>query len=785
MKYSIIIPTYDNVCDLYKCIESIRKYSKGCETDYEIIVVLDGLFQKHEGFLQEYSDKVILTDNDSGFAKSVNKGIKHAEGDYIVLLNDDTLVSPEWLQRLEKGLSIQSSKPVTIVAPTSNYAVGQIQQTKSSVNEHNYIQYCDSLSQSDHFSGSGIISGFCMMLKNVPSDWWADALGNKLLDEQFNNGCEDIDLCINNFIHGNLCVVNTNLFIYHKGSVTIDKHFPELDRGNRNHLNLVRKWAPYFTRPQKVAAVYRISLQTDTDVDMFKQSVLKTQTLVDDIFVIDNNSLGGGAAFNKICIFDKLGIKNVRHYSRDNDDRIDRKELIDWVRDEGYEWIMSLEHDEIFEDSCTRKDIQRLIHNPSPLVHCYTFPIYSLWNNLSSWRKDNIFGKLHAIKLGRVTPKSEESIDCVDSIPSVIPITPADFMSHSTLRINHHGFLNKELREDSFNSLEKSTEKMLTEDNANLFKSSAVSLCGYKSDNSIDVCTIMKNEETNLLSYMTAYYSIGRDVILVDTGSTDNSVELAQLLGAKVIERHDINNNLAEMRNEYLNISKSTWIFQVDLDESCDSLYMISRLLNSSISNWMFRIHNYRQGVEDVCHSETIRLFKNTNGLNYKGRVHEILDISDAYPENSVEYAPFILVNRGFLGNTDAIRSKVTKYYDQCIQRIQDNPADAQALHGIALHLMDDGRRATASLLFEAAIKYSPSWYLPIMDNCVNYMWRALYGYKDALEILPRHHPSRESCEKGLKILSSLIGKRPALVEGITKQHSDDFFNKILDLTSI
>lgn len=91
MRFSIIIPTYGGLRFLVKCISSIKQFEKS--DDYEIIVVDDGSPQSDRINLQNYCEKnnikcfVHLTNQ--GFAHAVNTGIRVAQGDIVVLCNND------------------------------------------------------------------------------------------------------------------------------------------------------------------------------------------------------------------------------------------------------------------------------------------------------------------------------------------------------------------------------------------------------------------------------------------------------------------------------------------------------------------------------------------------------------------------------------------------------------------------------------------------------------------------------------------------------------------------
>jgi FkbM family methyltransferase len=95
-KYSIIIPTY-NHCDdlLIPCCESIKTYTD--MNQVEVIVVANGCTDNTAEYVNAQSSqfKLIWSDDALGYTKAVNLGIKAAQGDYIILLNNDTELLPQ------------------------------------------------------------------------------------------------------------------------------------------------------------------------------------------------------------------------------------------------------------------------------------------------------------------------------------------------------------------------------------------------------------------------------------------------------------------------------------------------------------------------------------------------------------------------------------------------------------------------------------------------------------------------------------------------------------------
>lgn len=113
MKYSIVIPTYNN-CEKYlkPCIDSIIKYSN--MDDVELIISANGCTDNTKAYLNYLETAIpnlctVWNVNPLGFAKATNNGIRVCKGDKIVLLNNDTVIlDHNWLEKLDTNGDISA-----------------------------------------------------------------------------------------------------------------------------------------------------------------------------------------------------------------------------------------------------------------------------------------------------------------------------------------------------------------------------------------------------------------------------------------------------------------------------------------------------------------------------------------------------------------------------------------------------------------------------------------------------------------------------------------------------
>jgi len=83
---------------------------------------------------------------------------------------------------------------------------------------------------------------------------------------------------------------------------------------------------------------------------------------------------------------------------------------------------------------------------------------------------------------------------------------------------------------------------------------------------SLTVCLIVKNEESCLERCLESVKDIGQ-IVIVDTGSTDSTIDIARKYTDKVFTDYTWNDNFAEARNHAISKCETDWIFTIDADE--------------------------------------------------------------------------------------------------------------------------------------------------------------------------------------------------------------------------
>lgn len=136
---------------------------------------------------------------------------------------------------------------------------------------------------------------------------------------------------------------------------------------------------------------------------------------------------------------------------------------------------------------------------------------------------------------------------------------------------------------------------------------------------------IVKNEEKNIKRCLDSIESIADEIIIVDTGSNDETLNICSNYNAKVIN-HKWNNDFSEARNVSLEYATKDYILFLDADEeiSKEDLKKLKALLSSKklAEGYFFRLTNIINGIE-VGEYVVFRFFKNKRKYRFRGKVHE------------------------------------------------------------------------------------------------------------------------------------------------------------------
>lgn len=210
---SIIILTHNELPYTRECLESIWSRT---DEPYELILVDNGSTDGTVEYLQSLDGiKLIQNSTNRGFPAAVNQGIEIATGRYILLLNNDCLVTTGWLRRLLATMCADSE--VGLVGPVSNCTSGyqQVPVNYSNLAQMDSFAWDWAQEHSGYSHEVDRLIGFCLLIRRD----LIHRIG--VLDERFGVGCyEDDDYCRRARNAGFKAMIAGDAFVHHYGSRT-------------------------------------------------------------------------------------------------------------------------------------------------------------------------------------------------------------------------------------------------------------------------------------------------------------------------------------------------------------------------------------------------------------------------------------------------------------------------------------------------------------------------------------------------------------------------------------
>ena len=249
-KISIVIPNKDHVEDLKRCVTSILE--KSTYDNFEIIIVENN---SETSEIKEYyetlkeNEKIKIVTYEGGFNYSAinNFGVRFADGEYILLLNNDTqVITPNWLEEL---LMYAQRKDVGAVGAKLYYGDHTIQHAGVILGlgahrtaghchykqERQNLGYMGRLCYAQNFSA---VTGACLMVKKA----LYEEVGG--LDESFAISLNDVDFCLKLREKGLLNVFTPfcELFHFESTSRGLDDQGEKAERYNKESERFREKW---------------------------------------------------------------------------------------------------------------------------------------------------------------------------------------------------------------------------------------------------------------------------------------------------------------------------------------------------------------------------------------------------------------------------------------------------------------------------------------------------------------------------------------------------------------
>ncbi len=740
VKYSIILYSTGDPIVLAKCLNRLVRSVNPRRT--EVVVVTDPDSKAPINELSNFyttSESIEFTRCKSGkvgIGSAWNAGAIVAQGEYLLFMTDTTLVTNNFVMKLtycmDNFTSVYKIGPVGVVAPVSNSAVRRQQITiPFSYNDDNLESVQERIQEAlrNKYQGkhpwlvTGELSPFCFLVKKEiynqigsfdeeqlveygdAHDWWVRVMENNYY----------IVAAGDTFVH-NKQERNKHIWSFEKLVRKIDYYNKRLD-----------------TQAMNLGVAYRAKIDDEYTRDIFVESLKKSLTFANKVFILDDNSKVKLNLFLKEKHPDLWSQLVYEKFARATDEQRDRIELVNLAQKEKMDWVLFLEPDEVVEDKFTKELAQKLMHSVNPDITGYNFHIYVFWGNSQTCRFDDLFGEIIDTRMIKL-PKPGDREWYIESKGSPFqgktPLVPPECVRSTSIRIKTYAFMTPEVRNTKRKlyekiGLNKKPGTLGAQYYKTLVDSYTTILFPWKEQNTLSVYTPMKKGGDLLHDWLDHIWSFADEIVVGDDGILAVDKEMLLRWGVKVVPIK-MDENYGEGRNQIIKHCTKDHILQLDLDERIQDLPMIRRLVDQpTVDCWMFSIANIQPQGESII-TETARLFKNEEGVEYWGYLHETVDGSIKKFRWKVDRPVFQIQHYGYLlPSPDESFKKMQRYLEINMKQLKDFPNDPRAYYNISLHLLEDNLIDDALKLLDIAVTLSPMFPLPSIELGKTYIMKA------------------------------------------------------------
>lgn len=258
----------------------------------------------------------------------------------------------------------------------------------------------------------------------------------------------------------------------------------------------------------------------------------------------------------------------------------------------------------------------------------------------------------------------------------------------------------------------------------------------------VSLCMIVKNEEKYLAQCLSSVKDIVDEIIIVDTGSTDQTIMIAESFGAKIFH-YQWTNDFSKARNFSLSKASCDWILLLDGDEVLDSKskdLFIQFINESPLDGCHFKLYNYIDS--DMMNHYGIhfafRLLRNNGNYHFVGAIHEqITPIEPMDCTSRFSSEDIIVHHYGYLNSQIKEKNKRSRNLPIILKQLESNPHEPFYLFNLANEYMALGKFKDALVYYGRALEYItdfPVFLSHIFYRMINCAYK-LKDYKEAVKL--------------------------------------------------
>ncbi|MDA7497267.1 glycosyltransferase [bacterium] len=214
----------------------------------------------------------------------------------------------------------------------------------------------------------------------------------------------------------------------------------------------------------------------------------------------------------------------------------------------------------------------------------------------------------------------------------------------------------------------------------------------------VSVCLITRNEEQFIRACLESVKGFAHEMIVVDTGSDDQTQKIAEEVGAQVYHL-PWGDDFSEARNEALKYVTGDWVLVLDADEvlAPEAIKELLREVNDRKAIG-YRLPITNEGAKEQGTGYVPRLFRNAPGLFYVGRIHEQVFSSVEVRrrqwgmENRLGHSR--IIHFGYTEEMTQDRDKVARNLRLLKLAVEEMPDDANLMMNLGLELARSGNES-------------------------------------------------------------------------------------------
>ena len=225
----------------------------------------------------------------------------------------------------------------------------------------------------------------------------------------------------------------------------------------------------------------------------------------------------------------------------------------------------------------------------------------------------------------------------------------------------------------------------------------------------LSLCMIVKDEEEHLPNALNSVKDAVDEIIIVDTGSTDNTIEIARSFGAKVYH-YEWNNNFASARNEALKYATCDWILSMDADDemNADDIRRLKEVLSETDALGFAipifsEIYDRQTNMKNTTVNYLVRIFKNDPQIRFSRRIHEFVDQSIYDIGGKIEILEIPVFHRGYI-DVEILNKKLERNKKLLEVALEENPEDHSLLVYMGKTYMEENELDKAEEYYRRAI---------------------------------------------------------------------------------